>query len=133
MPHTIEKVRPHVAKVPRFIGPMATWPNPGRKRTEKTRHFRKMKRRFLDSVEYFAGKLHDSSMTLTKRRRAAWLFLTANPARKGIRTYIYIDFSMVAPIPWRYRSQNDLQRIFKIICFLADPGNAICKSEAVND
>jgi len=47
--------------------------------------------------------------------------------------YIYIDFSTVAPIPWRYRSQNDLQRIFKIICFLADPGNAICKSEAVND
>ena len=40
---------------------------------------------------------------------------------------------MVAPIPWRYRSQNDLQRIFKIICFLAGPGNAICESEAVND
>ena len=72
-------------------------------------------------------------MTLAKRRRAAWLFLTANPARKGIKAYIYIDFSMVAPIPWRYRSQNDLQRIFKIICFFADPGNAICKSEAVND
>ena len=28
----------------------------GRQRTEKTRHFGKMRRRFLDSVEYFAGK-----------------------------------------------------------------------------
>ena len=40
---------------------------------------------------------------------------------------------MVDPIPWRYRSKNDLQRIFKIICFYADPGKDICKSEAVND
>ena len=28
----------------------------GRQRTEKTRHFGKMRRHFLDSVEYFAGK-----------------------------------------------------------------------------
>ena len=43
----------------------------GRQRTEKTRHFGKMRRHFLDSVEYFAGKWHDSSMTPAPRRRTS--------------------------------------------------------------
>ena len=38
-------------------------------------------------------------MTPAKRRRGPWFFLTANPARKGIRTYIYIELMPVAPAP----------------------------------
>ena len=48
--NTIEKVTPHFAKVPCFLGPFATRVGPGRHRTDKTRHFRHMRPHFLDSV-----------------------------------------------------------------------------------
>ena len=56
----------------------------------KTRHFRHSRRRILDSVDNSDGKRHESSMTLTKNRRAAWYFLTTHRPREGIRTYILV-------------------------------------------
>ena len=55
----------------------------------KTRHFRHSRRRILDSVDNSDGKRHESSMSLTKRRRTSWYFLTTHRPREGIRTYIF--------------------------------------------
>ena len=48
--NTIEKVTPHFAKVPCFLGPIATRVGPCRHRTDKTRHFRHMRPHIPESV-----------------------------------------------------------------------------------